>query len=521
MAERRAKLKLEKQISETLDLRDSPVQRKNLADDVIQWCESKLIVPAGPLRGKKFRIPDWQRSFLYDVFNENLREVALSVARKNGKSGLVSIILISYLCGPANYPSWRGLVTSLTGLLAKELYMAMLDTLKISGLLGQIEPRMSPAPGFFLGKNNSRLDFLAADKGTGHAVGGDIALIDEAGLLQENSRALWNAMFSSISGRNGKFIAISIQGDGPMFKEMKQRANDPKVSWHGYYSDLDCDLEDEVQWHKANPGLKDNIKSIEYMRDTSRKCKVIKADESAFRAYDLNLPQDPLVEVICSLRDWKECEKEDVKEGNYCYVGYDIGGATSMTAAAAFFPQTGLIKLLGGFPASPSLVERGKADNVGSLYSDMFRRGELKVYPGRITPVDEFLLDFKKILGNARVILAGADGYRKNEVMTAFEKARIRWPVIWRIGMGARNKVGSDITVFQKAVISKKLKIKPNLMIRSAIGDSCVERDKSGNPVLSKARVKGRIDALVSVVTAVGIGLTEKKRKSGQWAIFQ
>ena len=45
----------------------------------------------------------------------------LSVARKNGKSGVIAAVLLAHLAGPLNRPEWRGIVTSMTGELAKEL----------------------------------------------------------------------------------------------------------------------------------------------------------------------------------------------------------------------------------------------------------------------------------------------------------------------------------------------------------------------------------------------------------------
>lgn len=104
--------------------------------------------------------------------------------------------------------------------LALELRDAIMSTIKISGLEGRVALYKAPTPGRIMGAHGSRLDFLAADKATGHAIGSDLVLIDEAGLMQENQRALWNALYSSISGRNGWFWAISIQGTGPMFAEM-------------------------------------------------------------------------------------------------------------------------------------------------------------------------------------------------------------------------------------------------------------------------------------------------------------
>ena len=69
-----------------------------------------------------------------------------------------------------------------------------------SGIDG-LELRVSPTPGHVLGRNGTRGDFLAADKSTGHAVGADLALVDELGLLEERNRGLVNAY--GMAGRWG------------------------------------------------------------------------------------------------------------------------------------------------------------------------------------------------------------------------------------------------------------------------------------------------------------------------------
>ena len=202
------------------------------AGAVAAWARATLKVPTGPLRGQPFEIDDWQLRFLRDALASGVREAGLSVARKNGKSGAIGALLLAYLAGPLNRPEWRGIVTSLTGELAKELRHAIELTAATAGL--PIRVYKSPTPGRVEGENGSRVDFLAADRATGAAVGADVALIDEAGLLDESKRDLWNQVLSSVSGRDGRLICISIRGDSPMFRELGERAGDPAVVWHEY-----------------------------------------------------------------------------------------------------------------------------------------------------------------------------------------------------------------------------------------------------------------------------------------------
>ena len=469
------------------------------------WAEG-LYVPAGMLSGQTYVIPDWQRDFINSVMSDNIREAGLSVARKNGKSGLIALYLLAHLLGPLRKPGWRALVCSLTGRLARELWHAINDIVDRNGLTG-IKLRSTPQPGRITGRNGTVVDFLAADRSTGHAVGSDVAIIDEAGLLTERERPLWNALLSSVSGRDGKLICISIRGDGPMFSELADRASMPSVHWVEFAADTRLALDDEVAWHQANPGLATGIKSDRYMRDMAARALASPSDQASFQAYDLNRPQAPSRELILSVQDWQQIVTDTLPmRMGVCCLGVDIGGSSSMTCAVAYWPETGRMEVRGAFPAFPALTVRGDSDGVGGLYERMRERGELSVYPGRVTDVVMWFDDMASWLAGCDVRVA-MDRYRRAEAQDAMFKAGIQWPVQWR-GMGHSHTAdgSADVRAFQRLCLSKSVQVKRSLMMESAIRDSAIVRDAAGNPKLDRSHVKGRIDALQAGVLALGMG---------------
>lgn len=502
---------------------EAPVSTGTPAQQLVEWAESTLVVPDGLLRGQPFRIDQWQREFLEAALGEGIREAGLSVARKNGKSGLIAVLLLGFLIGPLHRPRWRGVVTAMTGDLAKELRTAIMATAEISGLLGHLQERVSPTPGRIIGPAGTRLDLLAADKATGHGIGADLAVIDEAGLMAENQRNLFNAMLSCVSGRDGRTVCISIQGDGPMFRELGERADDPAVVWHCYQPDARAALDDEEAWHAGNPGLRSGIKSLQYMRDMSRRALAAPSNAATFRAYDLNLPQDPSREVIVMPDQWDRCVvAEPPERDGECVVGIDLGGSTSMTAAAAVWPATGRMEVWAAFPSEPSLRERGASDGVQNLYVTMAEAGELRTWPGLVTPVPEFLLEVQDRLSGENILEVGADRYRRAEAMQAMADAGISWPMVWR-GQGASATAdGShDVRAFQRAVLSGWLRCPHSMLMIQAIASSAVVRDPRGNPALDKSRSRGRIDALSAAVIAAGLAerIRSAPRRSYERAI--
>ena len=125
---------------------------------------------------------------------------------------------------------------------------AIRQTAEISGLIDRLTIKASPPPGSVIGQDGATLTILASDKATGHAIGADLAVIDESGLLDENRRELWAAVLSSVSGRDGRLLAISIRGHGPMFSELAERAGSPGVHWQEFAAPDDCALDDESAW---------------------------------------------------------------------------------------------------------------------------------------------------------------------------------------------------------------------------------------------------------------------------------
>src|SRR5262245_26247587 len=86
--------------------------RKGLGrpERVIAFVEN-LTITAGADAGKPFRLRDWQKDIIRRVYGpvdesgrRLVRTALLTMARKNGKSGLVAALALAHLCGPEAEP---------------------------------------------------------------------------------------------------------------------------------------------------------------------------------------------------------------------------------------------------------------------------------------------------------------------------------------------------------------------------------------------------------------------------------
>ncbi|MDE0458414.1 MAG: terminase large subunit [Chromatiales bacterium] len=459
-----------------------------------EWAASTLTVPPGhPSAGEPLALPafalDWLRA------GWGAHESALSVARKNGKSAIVAVLVLGHLVGPLRTPGWRGAVCSVSKEKAGELLAQIEDIAtasRLAGLtVGKVPRHARSASG--------RVDILSADRTAGHASGFDLVVVDETGLMPERSRDLLAGLRSSVSARGGRTLHISVRGDSPLYREIL--AN-PAVVSHVYAAPDRCALDDESAWAAANPGL-GTIKRREYMTAEVERIRGAPGDEPSFRAYDLNQALDPTREMVCSPDDLRACFTPDPPpRSGPALLGFDFGEATSATAAAAVWPETGRVETWMAFGDTPPLPERARRDD--APYAEMQSRGELTLHAGRVVSLERFLADVAGGLDGCEVAAAAADSYKDAEVRDVLDRARLDWPIVFR-RVGAGKDGGRDVRAFTRLVLESKLRLAPNLSLATAIAKSVIRRDGNGNPALDRATANGRIDVLSAAVIACGL----------------
>ena len=141
---------------------------------------------------------------------------------------------------------------------------------------------------------------------------------------------------------------------------------------------------------EANPALYRMPALAEAVEREKHLAKKGGPDLASWRTYRLNrgTPELGTREKIVTLDDWNACvyERRDLpKVTGPVAIGFDLGGTASMSALAAYWPETGLFVVRGAFGTIPDLAIRGRNDEVDDRYVVMKDRGEFRVYPGRVT----------------------------------------------------------------------------------------------------------------------------------------
>ena len=425
---------------------------------------------------------------------------------------------MAHLCGPLNVRNWRACVASCDEKKSGELLRQISEIKKASDIP---DSRLKIFADKVTGENDTEVSFLSGSGTSGQAVGVDLACLDEIGLLPERQRSLVNSMSTSVSGRDGRLLAISILGSGPFLPEARERAKTlPSVHYVEFAGRPGADLLDEQNWYSANPGLSCGIKSLASMRAQAEAAAITPLDQNLFRSLHLNEALSPNQQTIVSVSDWQACLVEELppREGS-CVVAYDLGSSNSFCSAAVMW-ASGRCEVWSAIGGKPPLAERSAADGHGkALYPLMEERGELKVYPAwRVTPVSEFIAAVVARLAGERVLAAGCDRYRSDEAEMALTEAKVNWPIFYR-GQGKGKDGVADTMAFQRLVLSKVLKATESLMMALAISQSVIQYDSNANPCLNKTNQKARIDVLSAAVICAGLYEKHlaKKKKSRRY----
>ena len=464
--------------------------------DLAAWSRDVLRVPVGhPLAGRPMELPDFAVEFLRAGWDAH--ESALCISRKNAKSAICAVLALGFLVGPLRRPGWRGAVASVSKEKAAEL-RSQIEAIALASNLEGLRFRRAPYPGRVESESGA-LEILSSDRTAGHSSSFDLVIIDETGLMPERSRELLAGLRSSLSAKGGRCIHISVRGDSPLYAEV---LNNPAVVSRVYAAPDGCKLDDPGAWEAANPGL-GTIKLRSYMFAEVERIRGAPGDENSFRAFDLNQSLSPTREMLCSPDDLRQCFVDELPErAGPAYLGFDFGEATSATACAAVWPSTGRTECWMAYGDTPPIAERARRDD--APYAQMVDRGELRLYPGRVVHVSEFLSDVQAALAGVRVAGAAADSFKDSDARDFLDRAAVRWPIEFR-RVGAGKDGGSDVRAFQRLVLNAKLAMLPSLALVTAISKSTVRRDPNGNPALDKSTSRGRIDLLSAMVIAAGL----------------
>jgi phage terminase large subunit-like protein len=502
------------------------------AENVISFIE-KLTVPSGTGQGKPFKLQTWQKAFIKDCYEPHIgrrravRRAILSVARKNGKTALIATIALAHLIGPE-------------ALINGEIYSAANDrdqaaiVFKFARQIVESEPELAKeieiitsTKTMFVRRTGSIYRAVSAEAGTKHGYLPSVVIYDE--LAQAKNRNLYDVLDTSFGAREEPlFIAISTQSNDPEHILSKliddgMAGADPAIVCHLHAAAEGCDLDDEVQWAKANPAL-GKFRDREDLVAAVRQAKRMPAHEPKVRNLFLNQRVAPVASLI-SRAEWMLCVGDArIDDGEEVYLSLDLSSVVDLTALMVGSVSDPLRVVPYFWKPTDHLTEHSNRD-FGSgthRYQQWAEAGHLRLCQGKTIDPETIARFIADLTMRYRVKGLAYDRWRINDLLREFDRVGLQaYEDGEKGGDGLRlvpwgqgfKEMGPAIDALEHVVMERKLVHPGNPILNWNFANAVAVLDPAGNRKLDKDKARFRIDGAVALAMLAGLRARDCRAK--------
>ena len=484
---------------------------------VVAFIERYCRVPEGKLVGQPIRLEPFQRRFILDVYDNphGTRRAYLSIGRKNGKSALISCILLAHICGPEAVLNSQICAGAMSEKQAKVIFRQAQKMIRLNPILAGLT-RIVPSEGKIFGlKRNVEFMTLAANGPAAHGLSPILALVDEVGQVKGPYSDFIEAIETAQGAYdNPLFIAISTQAanDADLFSiwlDDAEQHRPPDIVSHVYSAPADADLMDEDGWAAANPALgvfrsRDDVekKAIQAVRMPS--------EEASFRWLFLN--QRVVREaLLVSIGSWRKCAGNvaDDWNGSRAYAGLDLSRVNDLTAFVVVAKVDGVYQVRPTFwLPEDGLRDRAKKDRVP--YDVWARNGYLQLCPGRTIDYGFVAAEVHRQCRDYGIRRIAFDrwgiGHMKPKLIEAGftdEEVDGDKAVFRPHGQGFKD-MAPALNALEAEVMNERMAHGGHPVLTMCATNAVVTPDPAGNRKLDKAKSTARIDGMVALAMAVG-----------------
>jgi phage terminase large subunit-like protein len=493
---------------------------------VIAFVETYLKIPEGEHVGKPMLLDDFQKKFILAIYDNPIgtRRAYLSIARKNGKSGLIAGILLAHICGPEarlNTQIVSGAMSRDQASLVFNLACKMITQSRELEQLVRIVPSSKKLIGL---ARNVEYRALAADGKTAHGLSPSLAILDEVGQVRGPTSEFIDAIITSQGAHaDPLLIAISTQApnDNDLFSiwlDDYKTSGDKRIVCHLYAASEGCDLLDKDQWKKSNPAI-GTFRSFDDVQEQAERANRMPSFEPTFRNLILNQRVE-MVSPFISRKVWEQNGGEidySAFYDNPVYCGLDLSGKNDLTSMVMICkPSDKWLVWPVFWTPEKGLADRARADR--APYDVWAKEGFIKTTPGASIDYETVAKDIAEILGDVSIESVAFDRWRIDLLIKEFNEIGVKLPLI-PFGQGFRD-MAPAIDALETALLNEQVSHAANPVLTMCMANSRVENDAAGNRKLNKTRATGRIDGAVALCMAFGIVSKQNDEEEGDFEGF-
>ena len=492
--------------------------------------------PEGTLLGKPVELLDFQKRFIKAVYDNPARtsRAHLSIASKNGKTGLIACLLLAHIVGPEAYQNGRIVLGARSRKQAAEVFNYAAKMVMMSPELSKLA-RIVPSAKMIVGMaKNVEYQASSAEAKSAHGGSPILAILDEVGQIKGPTDDFVEAIETSQGAYDGKamLFAISTQAatDNDLFSRWiddAETSKDPRIVSHIYTAPADCALDDRKAWAAANPlGVFRSIKDVE---DFSALASRVPSKEASFRWLFLNQRIDASAPFVAPAI-WRACDGSvDDSDGLPVFGGLDLSEVSDLTALVLMAPKEQGGKII--WHVKPTfwlpgdgIRAKAKADRVP--YDIWHKDGHLEAAPGKTVDY-EFVAHYLR------------DQFEEMDIRKiAFDRWNFRHLKPWLQKAGfTDDQLEGDDAVFQpfgqgfqsmspalreleSTILNGNLAHGDHPVLTMCMMNATVKADPSGNRKLVKHNRERRIDGAVALTMATAMAGTYETSDTGDMDDF-
>jgi phage terminase large subunit-like protein len=490
---------------------------------VIAFCERYLVVPEGAHVGRPVQLRDWQKEIILGIYDRGqIRRAIISVARKNGKTSLIAMLVLAHLVGPESVPNSQIFSAAQSRDQAALVFNLAAKMVRMDVDLSARVTVRDTAKELFCIRTGVRYKALSADATTAYGLSPALVIFDELGQVRGLRSELYDALETAMGAQEEPLsIIISTQApnDGDLLSDLIDKADqDPRTAVFLYRAEMGDDPFLEATWRKANPALGD-FRSIDDMKDLAARARRMPSFEAAFRNLNLN-QRVAAANHFLTPSVWEAnggAPDLSVLEDYPVYGGLDLSARQDLTALVLVARDAeGLVHIDPHFFApAAGLQERGLRDRVPY---DLWReQGLLTATSGRTVDYAWVAERLAEISGRYDLRAVRFDRWRIEDMRRELE--RIGCDVeLEEHGQGFKD-MSPAIDEVEALALNEQLRHGNNPILKWCAANSVVTRDAAGNRKLDKSKANGRIDGMVALAMALS-GVMNAKPPGGGLSMY-
>jgi phage terminase large subunit-like protein len=502
---------------------------KAKADLACGFIESLNLVK-GEWAGRKFRLMDWQRDIIRDLFGTVKRDgtrqfttAVIFTPKKMAKSALASAVALYMLCCDGEYSS-ECYSCAANKAQASIVFDTAASMVEMSSELSKRLKVNRAAKRIFYPLTNSFYQVVSADVPNKHGISASCVIFDE--LLAQKTPDFYRVMTTGTGDarRNPLVFVISTAGTDKrsicyeMYAKAKAVLSGERTDYSLYPVIYEADKNDDLAspdtWRKANPSLGITI-TEDKMRQAWESARGNPVEEKLFKQLRLNIWCDDVAKWL-PIERWSDCYEaydEDDLRGRPCYGGLDLSTKTDLTAFVLVFPpQTDgeAYKVLPYFWIPEDSVERHiRTDH--TPYDKWRLNGDIMTTEGSVVHYDEierFILSLAKKFVIKEIAMDDWNGQATAQHLTDKGLTMIGF----RQGYKSLNEPTKEL---MNHILERNIAHNGNDVLTWNLESLIVKTDPAGNVKPDKEKSTQRIDGAVALIMALDRALKRSEEPDG------